>query len=461
MDGNAGGKAPMSNYVVAELGALRLGVPVGVVVGAVERGATPAPLGRRRGAVCEVVTHLGRPVPVLDLALWVDVGACAAGRAARSLILLLRDGARMLGVLVDAVDGVAAVAADALVRIHHDESEEEIFHSVAQGGAGERPLSLLDVARLMALAAVWADDAAAAAPQADGQGEGAGAPAQDWAVFESAGVRMAVPAVAVGELLVMPVLDRLLGSGARGICHWRGRHVAVLDAGALFGAGAARTPRPLLLTICGAGLALGLAVDRVVHLRRIGQDPDRHALHPDAPPFVQSVAIDADGVPVNLIDCARLMAMFPEASISEVDAASDSGPRGAGRSNGVAYIVYRAGAMVASPIDGLEEVLQADGEATGTIEWRGKAIALVDLRGPEKTTGHILVLRHAGRLAGVLVDSIESLVTPHTGHLSKVSLPGARFDMLTTGRGPEQASYRILDLGQEVAARLAPAAELA
>ncbi|PWF44044.1 chemotaxis protein CheW [Massilia glaciei] len=449
--------APLAAWVAAELGAMRLGVPVGAVVGALKRPAARVSLGRRRGAVCDVVTHLGRPLPVLDLGLWVEVGESAPGSRPRSLILVLRDGARMIGVLVDALEGVVGIAPDALVRTHHDASADEIFHSVAVGGEGDRPLSLLDVARLMALAQAWADDAPSQLPEAvGGAGEAAAAKAgQDWAVIESAGVRMAVPAVDVGELLAMPELGEFAGSAASGICHWRGRHVPVLDAGALFGKAPARTGPALLLTVCRAGLALGLAVDKVLRICRIKEDANGHARHPDAPLFVRASVIDEDGVPVNLIDTGRLMAMFPEVSISEVAAGGAHLP-GAARTNSGAYIVYKAGATVASPIDGLEEVLPARAYAGGTMAWRGKAVALVDLRWPNSAAGNILVLRHQGRLAGILIDSVELLITPNSAHLTKVSLPGARFEMLTTGRGRDQASHRVLDLGQVVETRLAP-----
>lgn len=447
-------QAPISSWVVAELGSMRLGVAMEMVIGAVPRPAARTPLGRHRGAMCEVITHLGRPVPVLDLALWVDVGERPAGRAPYHYVLVLRQQARLIGVLVDAVDGIVNLDASAVVQLHHDCADEEIFHSVACTGEDDPPLSLLDVQRLMALAAIWVADADLAPPMADAASEHDGLNlGQEWAVIDSAGVRLAVPAVEVGELLAMPALDSLPGSSVLGICQWRARHLPVLDTGVLLDAPPPDARATLLLTFCRGELALGLPVDQVVHLRRFSRPATGQALNANTPNFVIDIVID-DGAPVYLLDTARLMALFPEAAMSRKASPSAAATRRTDPSNAGAFIVFKAGAMLASPIAGLEEVLSAPEQTGSSMNWRGQALPVIDLREDRGACGHLLILRHAQRLAAILVERIESLVTPNTGRLSTIGLPGGRFEMITTGQGADQASYRVLDLGGELSAGL-------
>ena len=443
---------PVSGWVVAELGAIRLGIAVGAVIGAMQRPPVSGPLGRRNGAVCQVVTYQGNPVPVIDLALWLPIGAPTQPRGAQLYVLMLRHDARTIGILVDNIEGVVSFSGEAVVRLHHDESAEEIFHSIAFTDSGAPPVSLLDVSRLMALALIWSSSIPLY--ETDVQPESEPIPNgtnQKWAVLESCGRRFAVCAVDVGELLTMPKMERLPGSGMAGICLWRGRHVPVLDSGTLFAAPSAQGAPKLLLTLCREGLALGLAVDRIVHLRQIRVDTQAQALPSEIPTFVQAILLD-DGVPLYVINTRRLLAEFREASMSRVERVNIVEAKG--HSNIGSYIIYRADSIVASPICGLEAVLEAESHTGTIIEWRGMAVPVLDLRGNSEVAGNVLVLRHDGRLTALLVERIESLVTPNAGRLSEVKFPGEHFEMLTTGHGRHQASYRVLDLGKFATERL-------
>ena len=189
-----------SSWVVAELAAVRLAVPVGTVLGAVSRPPVHSPLGRREGAVCQVIMYQGQAIPVLDLALWVDIGAPAPNHQAHQYVIVLRHGDRMVGVLVDAVVGVASLRVESVVRLHHNDSENEIFHSIAQDDSGAIPLSLLDMPRLMALTSIWSTDVQEGgtctelAPKTEEDSAVA-----NWAVFESGGRRLAVRAEEIDE----------------------------------------------------------------------------------------------------------------------------------------------------------------------------------------------------------------------------------------------------------------------
>ncbi|MGK5025802.1 chemotaxis protein CheW [Janthinobacterium sp. RB2R34] len=439
-----------SRWVLLELGHLRIAVPLETVLQAYPRPADLTMVARRRGALCSMFACQGKLVPVVDLALWVEVGECAPGGAARSRIVVLQNGRRTLGLLVDAVHEVVTLAQADIVRLHHDNDPEEVFHSVARMAGDAQPVSLLDSARLMALAEIWAEEqdgpASTAAAEAGARHQDIHAGQQSWAVVESCGIRLALPATDVGEVVQARQVVSSSAAGA-GFCHWRGRHIAVLDTSALFGGPKPAAPQPLMLIACSGELALALPVDRIVQVHQFPYGAGTRPVRLNAPQFVQAIVIDDDGTPVQVIDTAALVAAFPQSVLSRVDQSGDSSEPGAGLRNMGAYIVYIAGTVMACPIEALEQVLPAPaGAPAASMVWCNELIDLVDLRSEKTAAGHVIVVRNQGVLCGVMVDRIVALIPPNSAYLSKVRLPSGQFEMITTGYGSEQTSYRIFNI---------------
>jgi chemotaxis signal transduction protein len=457
---------PLSNRVcLAEvgIGALRLGVPVEAVAGAIALPATPGRLPRRRGALLGVVEHDGRLVPVVDLARWVEVGQ-STGAGADARVLVLHQDGRTVGLKVDAIKGLLEVASNDLIRLHHDDDPEEVFHSAARAPEGGQVLSLLDCGRLAQLAVAWrqddAHDSAHRGPQPQAAAAGVSAPAPEaplYALLQVGAQRLAVPAGALAEVIPMPALERFGGGIDSQWCRWRGRHLPVLAPAAVLPAAVlpalpshadGRPAAPLLAVIERDGVALGLPVEAALRLQHL----DGAGL--GAPGGLSASAFDGDGHALHMLDAAALFAQFPQAALSR-EANPAQSEREAG--NAAAYIVFEADGLAAAAIDSVERILgpheaaaalgaMADGAPC--MAWDGRAIPVRDLRPPAHAHAapHLLLVRGADGLHACAVARVHLLVTPGSGRVYRLGTGPRALEFITTGEGAAQASYRILDL---------------
>jgi len=459
-------------HVAVQVGAVLVAVPVTAVRQAVPielDGRAALALPRRAGALHSVLRYQGSTVPVVDLARWVELGQAPATSSGVRRALILQAGMRSVAILIDAVHGVVQLPPQSVQRVCHDESAEELFTSVGACKENGALHSLLEVERLMHLAAIWAEGAEGAVEEANAQTDAQAAAALadsvslQVAVATVHGMRIGIEACAVGEVLPMPVLERLGASAALGLCRWRGRAVPVVDLAAAFGHAHTQMPARLLAVLVHDGFALGLAVHSVQHIQTIAVPQAEASLLTRLHPAMRAVVHDEEGAPVRVLDVAALLAQYPEAGISRsadqsVDRASTM--RG-GRRNEQSYIVFCAGTRMAAPIASLEEVLSLSAQAgvdmvacavgrIGTLNWRGSAIEAVDLRaqdGRAREAGQVIVMRHDGRPRAFIVEAVEVLVPTNSASLVRVALAGAApFDMLTVGEGAEQASFRTVEL---------------
>lgn len=436
------------------IGAVQVGVAVDAVLQALPLEASLTLLPRRRGALCGVVEHVGKLVPVVDLARWVDVGVDAASSAhdrCAARVLLLADGGHRIGLRVDAVVGLAEVAARDLMRLHHDDDPDEVFHTVVKTREPAVVLSVLDVGRLRTLAMAWHQDDVAAAAVGAGTGPADTAAALSCApltygVLQVAGMRLAAPVASLAEVMPMPALQR----AGYGIAHclWRGRHVSVLPADLFAPAMHGETAR-LLAIIEHDGLALGVPVDAALGMQPFVADPEA--------PDHDGIAVfhyDADG-PVLLLDPARLLARFPEAVLSRKAVTGPAGVRHA--VNPTAHIVFEADGLASTPIDSIEQVVPFGASDPGVplpdmMPWRGKAIVVRDLRpGRGAASGQAsaqadgaqaLIVRQGERHVACVVSHVRQLIPPHAGRLYRM---GA-FEFISVGEDGNQSSFRLQDL---------------
>jgi len=443
----------------AGIGAVWVGIPADSVVQAIAFPSAPSLLPRRQGALACVVEHDGRLVPVVDLARWVDVGAAPeahTGHAATARVLVLHAGGRTIGLKVDTVGGLVEVQVQEVTCLHHDERDDEVFHSVVRASVGGRVLSLLDVDRLARLAAAWHQDETVVAPAlAALTGTPGPAPAvRTCALFQAGAARLALAADALSEVLVMPSLETLGAGAGMAYCTWRGRHVPVLPHAALGLAPAADGAAPALLAIVErAGLALGLPVHAALGLQ------DLEAAGLAAPGAMLSALFEPDGTPLRLLDEARLFARFSEAELSrEAGVGADARP-GAGRDHGhpganaTAYIVFEGEGMYAAAIDTVERVIslrEAVSDGNDAMAWEGRPIPLRDLRaGSADAAGDVIVVRSGGAHVGYVVSRVHLLVPAGDGRVYRMGSAGAGWEFIATGgEHAGQGSYRIVDLAK-------------
>ncbi len=469
---------------IATVGTVTVGVPVAAVLQALPLAGALHPLPRRQGALCGVAEHAGALVPVVDLARWVDVGEVLNSAPARdktARILVLGDGRRSIGLRVDAVVGMTDVPAP--TRVLHDQDPDEVFDSVVKSDELGRVVSVLDVARMIALAGAWhggddsdstaggADDAG---PDGDGIADGAAALAESargtantatlYALLAVGDTRIAIRATELAQVVRMPAL-RPIGpaGGSSSYCSWGERNVAVIDTARLLGLPAA--PPPALLAIVEHGdLALGLMVRAALELRMLAVPGGPQDTTSTASTAVATTVIGEDGAAIEVIDTAALLARVPEASISRATAPA-GGATTAQRLNSHAYIVFQTDQHHATAIDAIEEILalaavhvDAHEQLLPTIAWRGQPLPLTDLRPPGTPTppgcgARIIVARSpdgadAG-CTGYVVKQVVLLIPPNTGKLYRMALAGVGLvEFITTGAATEQASYRTMDLAR-------------
>jgi len=285
--------------------AVDVGIAAASVVQAVPLPDALAAPPRRTGALAGVVDHGGVLVPVVDLARWVALGERRDGHKdePHTRILILRDGARMLGLRVSAVGGLVDVAPDGITRLHHDDDADEVFHSVARSPETGRVVNVLDVGKLAALACAWNGGAAtvASAPPPPPRRT------CTYALLDAGPLRLGVPAGALAEVIPMPARTPI-GDGAW--CTWRGRHVAIVPPAALDPV-LAQDGADLLAVLEHDGLALGVPVRATLRLAD----------------FIPAATVyDDDGAEVRLVDVAALFARRPEAALSRA-AQADKSPQ--------------------------------------------------------------------------------------------------------------------------------------
>lgn len=437
-----------ASFVLIDIGAVLVAVPVEDVVQGIAWPARLDVLPRRASAACGVFDYLGQPVAMLDLALWVNLGAERAQRYPRALIV--RSGGHMVAIAADAVRGLQKIGASAITRISHDDDFEEIFHSVARCPHIDGVANVLDVQRLMALARTWSGDTGAATGTACDTAAPGHLVQRQYGVVAGLDCSIAFPVADLVEVLPAPVLNVFQSPLTEGLCVWRGRHVPVTSIGKCFPhvAASGARPAPLLAVFERDGLALGVLIDQVPAIR---------AFSVPAAGDLCAVA-DADGALVHLVDLDALYARLPERLLSR-ETPQAAGvtiavlQRGAAaNSNASSHIVFEADGVASTPIDGIEAVLNLPPLAPGAthIAWRGKALRLRDLRAQASDQGAVIVVQGEQAPLGFIVDGLQALVQARAGRVSRLSMPGRGVvDLLTTTNGNGgQTTYSTRDLAQ-------------
>jgi len=243
---------------------------------------------RRAGGLVGVFAHGDQMVPVVRLEDWlapsdIDDAPPTVTPSQDARIVILGDGALVVGLLVEAVVGLQRCAAQAVARLFHGDEPDEVFTGAVRIAADAAPIPLLEPARLAVLAGTWSaaaglqvDNATAAATERRKQ---ARVERSSLGVFRIGDTLVGVAVADIGELLPTPSLrpSPVRHPTSRGLCDWRGRLLPVVDIGVALGAMPSSEPRPWMCVVRHGGMVLGVLVHEIVELHAAEASPQAGA----------------------------------------------------------------------------------------------------------------------------------------------------------------------------------------
>lgn len=441
---------------------------------AVEVQCPLTPLPRRAGAIAGVMPLGERVLPVVDLARWLTPEAPppAVERppGGHGLVLILHEGARIVGLAIEAVVGAQRVRAAQVRRLFHDDDPEELFQGAALLDGDPVPVNILEPQRLMALAGVWAADADLQVP-----GDAATAatvcaePPVDTvphAVFRIADAHVAVPAGQVGELLRQPLLrtDLPARDGVRGLCEWRDRLVPVVDLTGVLHAMPADHAAAWVCIVCVEDLAIGLLVHEVLALTRIAPAVDETVLSEAGDVAVVAQRLVTGERTLQVVDVAALLRRWTAAEISRKNARA-ARLRTTADPTAPAYMVFEAGGMFAARIDGVQEVVpvpaplrsRLDAGLSSTLEWRGQAVPVLPIGDdlvalPARSAHQLVIVRREDQLAALAITGVKALVPRGVALRNRMRVHGRAVEVISVETEDHHASYTVVALGGTAAA---------
>ena len=415
---------------------------------------------RRAGGLVGVVTHGEQLVPVVRLEDWLqaddaDDAAPTVMASQDARIVILGDGALVVGLLVDAVVGMQRCPAQAIAKLFHGDEPDEVFTGAVRVDADAPPLPLLEPARLAALAGAWSAAAGLAVDHAHAasaaRGDGARVPRASLGVFRIGDVRVGIAVADIGELLPTPALrpSPLRHPTSRGLCDWRGRLLPVVDIGGALGAMPTNEARPWMCVVRHGGLVLGVLVHEIVELHAADL-----AEVADSTTLVRRELPTASGI-LQVIDTAALMACCPESCIS-LRGEAEAAPQALATSPHT-WLVFEAAGSYATRIDCVQEIVpvpatlrpRLDAGLAVSLTWRGHAVpvrALFDGQNLGDAARLLVVVENGGCRIAVPIAGVKAMIAPRTATLSRLRVRAELVDVISTAAGADRASYEVVDL---------------
>jgi len=463
------------NFAQIDLEGMAVVIRADCVLHALARPAALTRLPRSHAAIDGVFSYQGQMIPLVDLRNWL-----APDRQQEQplpYVMLLGTQGRVIGLAVSAVHGMLRIPGAHVRRIYRDNAADRFFQNVVRSEKDDCLYSELDPLCLMTQVEAWAEatsDIASAAGMPDVRARSAAqnavqsrTPAQ--VLVRSGTTVLAIPAAHVGEVLNMPSVDSIfsLADTLSGLTRWHGIAVAVLDLMRLLGQERAALPAPLLLMLTDGSLRAGLPVDEILAVRSFAVTAVETATHadPGTAQFYRGTTVLEDGTRVLLLDSLAVLEQCPLNDLSDkaVPIARDTAPDEAATQNSPVtetHVVFSAEITWAIGMRYLKEIMPVPANfkpapenergLIGTCEWRGNYLpvlgALALLSG-DVLSKKLIVVSYAGKDAGILVNDILELLSPHRVTQFSFTPPhGALVRMLTiqTALGPR--SYRNFDL---------------
>ena len=378
----------MQSYVHVRVGTCDIAIPIAQVRQALPQQSLTI-LPRRTGALLGLLDVAGASVPIVALERWVPIEGSVDVTQQR--LLVLQQNSAQVGIQVDAVLGVKAIASDVIRRVHQVPDSNELFESVIPHVANSPTLCILDVARLMQLSQVWCADVGhesvngytGLAPVA-----AVARAAQRYAMFQIGTEFWAVTMDAIQRVIPLPAVELPLGRSDMGwgICQVKGRKLALVDISEGHQTSSAQDA-PWMVMLENGPLALGLSITACKEFIEVGEDSI--ARTPDDV-LLAGVAVLPGVGKLQILDVAKLFSRISLAAISLSDAVRPvavdaSGARKAADAS--AYLVFETDQRYASPVSGIVGLVALPMQARDDLRqgkptalaWRGRSIAMFNL----------------------------------------------------------------------------------
>lgn len=458
-------------HVHVRVGVCDIAIPIDQV-----QQALPLPpqglvaLPRRSGGLLGVADVAGTAVPIVALERWLPLEE-GHDPAALQRLLVLQYAGSLVGIRVDAVLGVKAIAGTDARKVHHTPQEDELFESVVPASANHPMLCILEVARLMRLGQAWCEAAELApAVLADTQTLPP-APQQvsstrRYAIFMTGNERWAVPVDAVQRVVPVPATELALGGTERSwaISQWQGRKLPLVDIST--GRQSSDRQGALWMVLLAHGaLVVGLTVTACQQFVDIAQGAVS-STQDDA--LLAGVAVLPELGKLQILDVTKLFGLTPEASISRMKQTSagthsDTTPPDA--TEPLPYLVFDADQRYASPVEGIVGVVELPATAREDLQqgrravlaWRGCTVHVINLPAIAKSAVPadpllaVLVQAPSGTSApiGIAIRSLSDWLPAHSARRSGMRMGAmGEFGLINARGAVEHTNLVVVDLAQ-------------
>ncbi|MFA9216992.1 MAG: chemotaxis protein CheW [Sphingomonadaceae bacterium] len=445
----------LSDFALVQIGALQVGIEAACVAGAAVRPARLLPLPPLSPSLLGAFEHEGQALPLVDLRSWL--GQAHAQPCA--YVLILAQQGRRVGLAVDQIRGLRQIAAAAIEQLRHDDGDEAFFQRVARMPEQDGLLNLLEPVRLMERAQAWAG---ADAAQAQSAAALQASQRVTLALFQFGDLRLAVPAALVAEVISAPAVDRIFGGNGplSGIARWRGQHVSVLERACISAAVAPQAP--LLAVLRSGERCLGLPVEAALSVAEVETSAlEYYSGAGEAAPLVVGEVPLVAGAPALLLDGVALMALCPALDAGVVVARAADAAR-----NRDGYLICAAATTLAVPMAAVLAILPlpadlvraGDERRVGHCHWQQQLVPVIELCPAEMAVSRVVVVQHQGRVAGLLVRDVLTIIRADMSVTRHMGVPGgATQALIMVEEGAGSATYRLLDVAAQFATLVAPA----
>lgn len=411
-------EAPRQSFATVRRCGLPIAVPLAYVTEAVLiKPATLGPSPRRNSPIVGLLSFRDASLPVIAIERWIPMKLNATEVPSELTVLVLSCEGNSIGIVIDVLEAVVSARPSDRQQIHQAEEEEELFDAVLQ--SGNTAWHLLEMPRLMRLAAVWSDgqlasDASLLKRRHDVTGDGFGLRVR------LKTLQMHLDSAFIAQVLPMPPLASRWRSqaGCSGVVSWRGRKVAVLDLASLHGPTPQEPAWPWVVIVRDAAERhLALPVDELIGLGGFQLDD---ALLAEVSGYLSAPGLDDQGQVCRSLRVSVLLEERPEALLG---AEQNSDESHVAARNAEPFMVLDVGMTIAAPVSDVHAIqaveVPPDQAAPELIQWRGRTLRVDVLPGGKGPFGFIAVVGDSSSPSAIAVKQVRSLVPARSALLRR------------------------------------------
>jgi purine-binding chemotaxis protein CheW len=478
----AGGNVEL--YGSFHLAGTELALPVAALQEVVNHPETLTPVPLAPAYLLGLFNLRGTLIPVVDLRQLLCLHAQAES-AARKIAIVETGGVRV-GLQFDGTGEILRVPADQAIAVQMVEgSQTSVIGAVLKLDDGERILQVLSPAALLSLRDV--PHLAKAEERATQRRAQQGQRRQNVS-FQVGGTALALPMGAIQEIIRVPALQHspFADDICIGLLNLRGATVPVVDFCAFLGfaratGGATAEDERRIVVLTRGDQHFGLLVDEVASIVACREDellpmPSYGSVHRSM--FAGYLATEGSAG-VLLMDADALFANERIATLAaghrdlyrSATGGADAGAGGGRKRGGTrqTLVTFRIGHLIGVRIGELREVIDYRDDVVrtpglpdfvrGVLNLRRELVTVIDVRSmyamptyEDLARAKILIVEHRAEKYGLLVDSVEDIVTLNGGMqmavpsmLTRDKGPGARNDMREAVELPGHGTVMLLD----------------